>query len=150
MAFFAIHSMALGKKHSTEHALIDIVNQIQPLFDKGMLSCGVFIDFKKAFDTTDYCILLQKLYHYGIRGIINDRFHSYLTDRDQSTQIGSEVSTKFTTACGVPQGSVLGPLLGTLSTDDGDGDVGTERKDWGENAVVARILNIKHLPNLQR
>ena len=42
--------------------------------------------------------------------------------------------------------------IGTLSTDDGDGngDVGTERKDWGENAVVARILNIKHLPNLQR
>ena len=42
--------------------------------------------------------------------------------------------------------------IGTLSTDDGDGngDVGTERKDWGENAVVVRILNIKHLPNLQR
>ena len=47
---------------------------------------------------------------------------------------------------------VIGEILGTLSTDDGDGngDVGTERKDWGENAVVARILNIKHLPNLQR
>ena len=99
------------EKHSTEHTLIDIVNQIQSHFDKGMLSCGVFIDFKKAFDTIDHCILLQKLYHYGIRGIINDWFRSYLTDRVQSTQIGSEVSTKLTTACGVPQGSVLGPLL---------------------------------------
>ena len=44
MAFFAIHSMALGKKHSTEHALIDIVNQVQSHFDEGMLSCGFFIN----------------------------------------------------------------------------------------------------------
>ena len=53
---------------------------------------------------------------------------------------------------GILQSSVNDLTVGTLSTDDGDGngDVGTERKDWGENAVVARILNIKHLPNLQR
>ena len=89
------------EKHSTEHALIDIVNQVQSHFDKGMLSCGVFIDLKKAFDTMDHCILLQNLYHYGIRVIINDWFHSYLTDRVQSTQIGSEVSIKLPTALGV-------------------------------------------------
>ena len=59
-----------------------------------MLSCGVFIDLKKAFDTIDHCILLQKLYQYGITGIINDWFHSYLTDRVQSTQI---VSSKLPT-----------------------------------------------------
>ena len=62
--------------------------------------------------------MLQKLYHNGIRGIINDWFHSYLTDRVQSTQIGSEVSNKLTTACGVPQGSVLAPLLLLLYVND--------------------------------
>ena len=81
------------KKHSTEHALTDIVNQVQSHFDEGMLSCGVFIDLKKAFDMIDHYILLQKLYHYGIRDIINDWFHSYLTERVQSPLIGSKVST---------------------------------------------------------
>ena len=111
MAFFAVHSMALGKNIQMNTHSIDRINHIHCHFDKGMLSCGVFIDLKKAFDTIDRCILLQKLYHYGIRGIINDWFRSYLTDRVQSTQIGSEVSIKLTTACGVPQVVVLGPLL---------------------------------------
>ena len=75
-----------------------------------MFSCGVFIDLQKAFDTVDHAILLQKLFHYGVRGIVNDWFSSYLINRVQTTQIGSHVSEKQNTWCGVPQGSVLGPL----------------------------------------
>ena len=77
---------------------------------RGSPRAGVFIDLQKAFDIVDYYSLLQKLNHYGVRGIINDWFHSYLIGRTQSTQIGSHVSKKEKTLPGVPQGSVLGPL----------------------------------------
>ena len=98
-------------KHSTQHALVDIVNNVYNNMDKGLHSCGVFIDLKKAFDTVDHSILLKKLEHYGIRGIINDWFQSYLADRIQTVQIGDNISLKEAICFGVPQGSVLGPLL---------------------------------------
>ena len=75
--------------------------------DKHYFSCGVFIDLKKAFDTVNHKILFDKLNFYGFRWIINEWFQSYLTNRTQTTQIGSHVSTKLISPCGVPQGSVL-------------------------------------------
>ena len=83
-----------------------------------LLSCGVFIDLKKAFDTVNHDILLDKLNHYGFRGIINDWFSSYLKNRTQATTVGHHVSDKAAVGCGVPQGSILGPLLFLLYVND--------------------------------
>ena len=69
--------------HSTNHALISITEKIRESLDNDEYSCGVFLDFQKAFDTVNHNILLKKLHRYGIRGITNDWFKSYLNNRTQ-------------------------------------------------------------------
>ena len=96
------------QQHSTEHAILDIINRIQSYMDKKLFSCGVL---SKAFDTVDHDILLGKLNHYRIRRAVNKRFASYLKGRFQTTKIKNSISEKREILCGVPQGSVLGPLL---------------------------------------
>ena len=87
--------------HSTQHALLDIVNDIQSNMNPRLLhvSCGVFIDLKKAFDTVNHDILLDKLNHSGFRGITNDWFSSYLKNRMQTTTVGHHVSAKAAVRC---------------------------------------------------
>ena len=106
------------KGHSTQQAILDIVNDIETNMNQWLLSCGVFLDLKKAFDTVDHDILLDKLNHYGFRGLINDWFFSYLKNRTQKTQVGHHISDKAVVRGGVPQGSILGPSLFLLYVSD--------------------------------
>ena len=96
---------------STNNALMSITENIQSQLDQNKFCAGVFVDLKKAFDTVDHEILLKKLSHYGIRGIANEWFCSYLTKRKQYVIIGNQVSTLNEISTGVPQGSVSGSLL---------------------------------------
>ena len=88
------------------------------LFEMGSYSCGIFIDLKKAFDTVNHNILLNKLRHYGFRGVISDLCSSYLSNRKQTTEINGVISEQQSIDCGVPQVSVLGPLLFLIYMND--------------------------------
>ena len=106
------------KGRSAEQAMVDILYKITDAIEHKKFTLGIFLDLSKAFDTIDHNFLLKKLLCYGIRGPALEWFTSYLYNRQQFVVIGTESSSLQTINSGVPQGSVLGPLLFLLYIND--------------------------------
>ena len=87
---------------STFHALISLTKDIRKNVDEGSIGCGIFVDLQKAFDIVKHDILLAKLEHYGIRGMANNWFKSYLFNRKQFVSINGHISNQTSIKYGVP------------------------------------------------
>ena len=106
------------KNISTQDAILHVTEKIYDNLEKKLSTLAVFIDFSKCFDTLNRNILIRKLEAYGIRGIPLQLFKSYLSERYQAVRVNGAISSFKLVSSGVPQGSVLGPILYMIYVND--------------------------------
>ena len=106
------------KNRSHSLALIDLCDKISSAFNRREHATGVFLDLSKAFDTVNHVILSDKLDHYGIRGLALEWVKSYFPERKQFVEFNNVRSSSQAISCGVPEGSILGPLFFILYVND--------------------------------
>ena len=106
------------KNHSTLHPLVHFLNDVSCALDRKEHTVAIFCDLRKAFDTVSHCILLSKLKKLGVRNVELQWFKNYLSNRKQLVHVNGENSSLLDILIGVPQGSILGPLLFLIYIND--------------------------------
>jgi hypothetical protein len=110
------HQLGFRQFHSTPTTLLDCTNEWYINMDRGLYNIVVLLDLKKAFDTVNYEIILRKFERYGFGNKALDLLSNYLTNRTQRCQLNGMLSDQRGITCGIPQGSILGPLLFIIYT----------------------------------
>ena len=123
-------------KHCTEHALFKFINNLQKQTNQKKLTAAVFIDLSKAFDTVDFSILIKKLYYLGFQETELNFFKSYLMGRTQRTKFKDTISNVLISECGVPQGSILGPLLFIIFINDFTNFIKTDTSIFADDTTL--------------
>ncbi len=115
---FYKHQYGFRTGHSTELAALELIDTLTEQLDKGEIPFVIFLDLSKAFDTLDHSILTEKLQYYGVHSTELELFKNYLSDRQQYVDIEGTKSSMQKITTGVPQGSILGPLLFIIYMND--------------------------------
>lgn len=121
----------------TQPLLEDFADELHYAFEKNEVVCALFVDVSKAFDSVNPSILFQKLYHIGFRGPFLELLKDYLTGRSQQVHIGPKRSSKLALKSGVPQGSILAPLLFNVFVNDmSDSIVSCKLYQYADDTVL--------------
>ena len=115
---FTEHQYGFRKEHSTEHAVLELIDRITKTMDNDEIPINIYLDLSKAFDTLEHNIIIGKLRHYGVEGVSLSLFQNYLTNRKQYVEYNNAKSDTLNINTGVPQGSILGPLLFIIYIND--------------------------------